>query len=366
MNRRMEQPEVNGYIHVPFCAVKCGYCAFYSETGAPPDVVDAYLDRLEETVIPERLTTLYLGGGTPTLLSAGQLERLIAILDGKFTFAPGAERSVEANPETLDADKIALLRSFFTRISLGVQSFDAALRRKIGRRCSDEVLGRALDLVCGAGFPHWNCDLIYSLPDETLSQWKADLRRVGRCGADHVSCYSLTPERSAALGGRFTVDDRAEAAMYRMAEEVLCEYGIRRYEISNYAAPGAECRHNVNVWRGGILRGYGPSAADFDGEDRHIQVESLSKWLAGVAPECDRISREKRLNEIFAVNLRTTEGWSAGSWRQVPHADEWGDRQRIAALSAGKFPGCWHISDDRVRLSAHGMMFWNDIAADLL
>ena len=357
---------MNCYIHVPFCASKCGYCAFYSEAGADTAHFDAYLDALEKRIVPEKLETLYLGGGTPTLLDSRRLGRLIGILQDKFSFVPGAERSIEANPETLNAEKVELLSKFFTRISLGIQSFDPELRRRIGRRCLPEALERAVGLIREADFPHWNCDLIYSLPDESISQWEKDLHTAAQLGVDHISCYSLTPERTAILGKNFVEDDLRERAMYEKAEEILSTYGIFRYEISNYAVPGGECRHNVNVWRGGVLQAYGPSAAGFDGKDRFTEAESLDLWLAGKEPDIDRISPEARLNEIFAVNLRSVAGWTPELWKQVPFADSWEKRLENARKSAAKFPGCLQISQDGIKLSADGLLFWNDVAADLL
>lgn len=357
---------MNCYIHIPFCLSKCGYCAFYSETGVSGTGIDLYLSVLEKRLISEPLSTLYIGGGTPTLLSSEQLAKLISILQKKFTFAPEAEISIEANPETLTAEKVALLRTFFTRISLGVQSFDSDLRRKIGRKCSDSALQNALQLIKNAQFPHWNCDLIYSLPDETTEQWENDLHLAAQTGADHISCYSLTPERSALLGMEFTEDDEREYKMFETAEKVLSSYGIYRYEVSNYAVKGAACRHNLNVWRGRLLRGYGPSAADFDGVDRHIQVESLADWLAGEPPEVDHIGRNERLNEIFAVNLRTVSGWSIEQWRAVPFADDWQNRLAAAQKAALKYPDCLQISENSIKLYPCGLLYWNDIAAELL
>lgn len=357
---------MNCYIHIPFCLSKCGYCAFYSETGISASGIDRYLAALENALLPEQISTLYIGGGTPTLLTCTQLERLIGFLRKKFSFAHDAEISIEANPETLTGEKVALLRTFFTRISLGVQSFDGELRRRIGRKCSDEGLQKALRLLREAEFPHWNCDLIYSLPDETDCQWENDLHLAAQSGADHISCYSLTPERSALLGMEFAEDDEREYKMFERAEKILSSYGIFRYEVSNYARKGAECRHNLNVWRGGLLRGYGPSAADFDGVDRHIQVESLADWLAGAPPEVDHIDTVERLNEIFAVNLRTVAGWTAELWSAVPNADSWSNRLEKAQKAALKYPDCLQISENSIKLYPGGLLYWNDIAAELL
>jgi len=328
--------------------------------------MDAYLDHLEEVIIPEKLSTLYIGGGTPTFLSGPQLSRLIKILREKFTFTEDAELSIEANPESLDEKKVSCLREFFTRISLGVQSFNRDLRERIGRQCSDEALQMAVKLIREAKFRHWNCDLIYSLPDETPADWERDLHCAGETGADHISCYSLTPERTALLGQNFEVDDERELTMYNSAGKILSEYGMSRYEISNYAAPGARCCHNVNVWRGGLLRGYGPGAADFDGLDRHIAVESVDGWLDYAECRCDHITHEARLNEIFAVNLRTVDGWTPELWKMVPGADAWEKRLQIAAKAAAYFPGSLQISASGIKLSADGLLFWNEIAAELL
>jgi oxygen-independent coproporphyrinogen-3 oxidase len=360
---------MNCYIHVPFCLSKCGYCAFYSEACSDDQQHRIYLEHLEQqlsaAMLP-RLETLYVGGGTPTALSVESLKRLLEILHRHLDFFPGAELSIEANPETLTWEKVQLLRSYFTRISVGVQSFDAVLRTSIGRRCSDQALDDALKLVKEAAFPHWNVDLMYALPGESLENWENDLRLAAGCGADHISCYSLTPESDAVMGSEFTEDDEREAVMFEMAEKILSGYGINRYEISNYARNGCECRHNQNVWRGGILYGFGPSAADFDGKCRHIAPASVKKWLNNEPSEVDKIPWKQRLNEIFAVNLRTVYGWDKTTWENLPGADEWENRQKIASFLQKKYPGALTITPDRIKLSATGILYWNNIAEEIL
>ena len=360
---------MNCYIHVPFCAVKCGYCAFFSEVNCSKKEHNKYLDHLQkrlELKPGDVLETLYIGGGTPTILDLPELRRFFAILKGNLQFAPDCEISIEANPETLTYEKVSLLRSFVSRISLGVQSFNSALRGSIGRKCSDEALDRAIKLVSEASFKHWNCDLIYSLPDQKLSDWIDDLHRAGDCGCDHISCYSLTPEDDAEMGKNFAEDDERESAMYTACEKELNKYGIYRYEISNYAIPGCECRHNLNVWQGGLLRGEGPSAADFDGVCRHIEPASLDKWFAGEEPERDEISAEARCNEIFAVNLRTLKGWNRSAWEKVSGGDDWSKRLQIAGKLEKIFPGCVEFDETTVKLSARGLMYWNDIAEAII
>ena len=362
--------DVNYYFHIPFCRVKCGYCAFYSEPAPEPTSIDRYLDHLERQLTASplpRAGTVYLGGGTPTLLSIPQLERLFSMLGKHIRLESGCEISVEANPETLDETKVALLRRHVTRISLGVQSFSAERRKILGRLCDDNKLADAVGIVRRANFPHWNIDLIYGIPGETVAEWRDDMRRAADCGVDHLSCYSLTPEEGSRLGSSFAIDDDTAQEMYELIPETLSPYGIRRYEISNYARSGSECRHNVNVWRGGLLRGFGPSAAGFDGTDRTTETPSLEKWLAGCQPELDRIPRSRRLAEIFAVNLRTVDGWNPERWGKVPHADSWDDRYAIAMRLKRDLPeNWWKITPTGIKLSAEGLCFWNDIAEAML
>ena len=362
---------MNYYFHLPFCRSKCGYCAFYSVPTPAPNAIDAYLEhlerRLEDAAPLPPAETVYLGGGTPTLLSLPQLERLFAML--KRVLFPGAECevSIEANPETLDAAKVALLRKNVTRISLGVQSFYAERRRILGRQCGDAALAKAVELIRSAGFPHWNIDLIYGIPGETVAMWRNDLVRAADCGVDHISCYSLTPEEGSRLGALLAVDDDAAADMYETIPETLASYDIRRYEISNYARRGSECRHNVSVWRGGLLRGFGPSAAGFDGRDRMTEPPSLAEWLAGAPPEFDRIPVKQRLAEIFAVNLRTVDGWTPELWERVPGADRWEERNAVVAQVKRNLPGSWwKITPTCMKLSDEGLCFWNDIAQAML
>ncbi len=360
---------MNCYIHVPFCLSKCGYCAFFSEVCHDREIHRQYLDHLDKQLKSAALPifdTLYVGGGTPSAFDLPEMQQFLDILQHSLKFSPGAERSIEANPETLTPEKVDLLRRYFTRISIGIQSFDVQLRSNIGRQCSEAALKNALDLIRTAEFPHWNVDLIYSLPGQNTGMWERDLRTAASCGADHISCYSLTPEHDAVMGDAFAEDDEQEAVMFDMAERILREYNIERYEISNYAHPGCECRHNLNVWQGQKLYGFGPSAADFDGKVRHIEPASLELWLQNAAPETDVIPWTERLNEIFAVNLRTVAGWHKEMWERIPGADLWENRLGMAEKLQKIYPGALNISPERIKLSGTGLLYWNDIAQEIL
>ena len=261
----------------------------------------------------------------------------------------------------------ALRRTDINRVSLGVQSFCPEKRETLGRNCSQQKLDEALELVCNADFPHWNCDLIYAIPGQNREAWRQELRRAASCGIDHLSCYNLTPEEGALLSSQLIPDEEDSAAMWEIAETELAAAGIRRYEISNYARPGSECRHNRNVWRGGLLKGFGPAAASFDGRKRSIQPESIRSWLRRSVPEFDEIPLEDRLNEIFVINLRTANGWTPKLWKTVPEADSWHRRVEAARKAASKTSSSFfEISSHRIRLTEEGMLFWNTVAENII
>lgn len=355
---------MNVYVHVPFCRRKCGYCVFYS--GTDLSQVEAYLSGLErqlQALGRPAVETLYVGGGTPTVLTLPELARLTAMLTEYLDLGQCREISIEANPETLDADKVGLLRNFADRISLGVQSFDPATRKLLGRDCSNDALNQSLSLITAANFAHVNLDLIYAVPGQSLRDWQTELVRACEWPIDHLSCYSLTPEEGAFLTSGWTIDDDLSLSMWELAGGELARRGLMRYEISNYARPGGRCQHNVNIWRGGRLLGLGPAAASFDGQDRCTQVESLADWLAGAPPVVDRIGRARRLDEIFAVNLRTVDGWSRSPWEALAGEDDWPKRlQMMQELP----PELTEAEETVIRLTPAGLLLWNEIAEKII
>ena len=362
---------MNYYFHIPFCRRKCGYCAFYSEVAPAPELIDAYLDKLERDLrvdCPERCESIYFGGGTPTLLDHRRLERLFQLVKTRLAPDPECEISIEANPETLDAAKVALLRENVTRISLGVQSFSPRLRERIGRDCRQPVLEEVLELVAAAEFPHWNCDLIYNIPGQSVGAWRQELVRALELPIDHLSCYSLSSEERSWLGRELATDDELSTEMFTLAGGMLRER-LPRYEISNYAAPGGECRHNLAVWRGGRLRGFGPTASGFDGVNRYTAADSLRGWLAGEPESCDRISAARRRDEIFVMNLRTVTGWTPELWSAVPGAaaEPWERRFARFAAAVAEMPSPWFAaSSGRIALTEAGLLFWDTVAEALI
>ena len=355
---------------MPFCASKCGYCAFYSETQSSLALRKKYLQRVREKFtesnFPEPLQSVYIGGGTPNLLTCPELAELFEMIYQYVPLADDCEISCELNPELLTAEKCKLLNEFATRLSLGVQSFDESVRNKLMRHCSQEHLFNALKLLEKRSVKHFNIDLIYAVSGVPWSIFQSDLQMALAQGVDHLSCYALTAEENSRLGLQSPVaDDRTGAEWWRQIGEFLSCKGLNRYEISNYAAPGGECRHNVDVWQGGTLLGIGAAAAGFDGIDRYTYPESVEAFIAGCEPEFDRISPQMRMLEIWAVNLRTARGWDRVLWEKL-YPGTWDELEFASKTAARENPRWWQIENNHIALTADGMLFWDDAAMQIL
>jgi len=359
----------NLYIHVPFCAEKCAYCAFYSAVGKE-GLIDLFLKKLERQFVENSdmcvpLQTVYIGGGTPTLLTATQLERLFTSIKTNFQVCSDAEISIECNPETLDAGKARVISQHATRVSMGLQTFNADHRKMIGRSGSADSVFAAIDLLKKSGFSNVSLDLIYAIPNQTLEDWESDLRGVAKLGVNHVSAYSLSVEEGAELSGTECEEAESDISfeMWELAEKVLSEYGLKRYEISNYAKRGYECRHNSNVWAGQPYLGLGPSAVSFDGEKRWEQAASVDAWLRDESPEFDIIDSELRAREIFIMGLRTSKGWDK---KQFEVATGFDCTPWLSSLDQFNTHNFVNISDHSISLTAEGLAFWNTIAEELV
>ena len=284
------QTALGVYCHVPFCASTCDFCAFYQEKPRRGDL-DRYLNAmdLEFSQLPQDrvVDTVFWGGGTPGLLSAKDLERLGRSLRDRLVQAP-KEWTIEMAPSTVKADKLAVLHDLgVTRISMGVQSFDAALLESLGRLHRPNQIYKAWDLVQAAGFPQTNLDLMFAIPNQTLGQWEAAIREAARLGPNHLSTYCLTFEEDTALyvklsEGKVTIDEDRELEFYQRGWELLAELGYAQYEISNFAKPGGECIHNINTWRMTEWIGCGPSAASQYGGERYQRPANLDQWAGAL------------------------------------------------------------------------------------
>ena len=319
------RPLARLYVHVPFCRAKCAYCAFYSEAPVRPQSVALYLEALEAEFVrvapgAGALASVFVGGGTPSGLGAAALGQLLSLIRRRFVLLPQAEWTVEANPESLDDEVVATLAgSGVNRVSVGVQTLVPALRQTLGRRGDPSAALARLEALRQAGIARLNVDLIYHIPGQSLEHWEGDLRAVLGLGVTHLSAYALTLEEGSRLAAaKLALPTEEEfTEMWQRTETVTAEYGLRRYEISNFSRPGAECQHNLGVWSGEPYLGCGPAAASFDGQQRWTNPPSLQSWLDGASAELDPLPARARAAEILAFGLRLVDGWDPVRFRQA-------------------------------------------------
>ena len=288
------------YIHVPFCDGKCHYCGFYSVMGAP-DVIALYSGLVageygrRQAAMPELRDfapcTVYMGGGTPAMLGCDGMKRLVHALAERMSFGAVEEWTVELNPASASAAFLKTLAALgVNRISIGVQSFDDDALARIGRRHTADEACAAVKRAQDTGFADTGIDLIAGLPGVTPALWEATLAHALTLNLKHVSVYALTLEPDTPLAARVAAglavpDDEAQLAALAQAEAALGDAGFARYEISNYALPGCECRHNVGIWRGGDYLGLGAAAASRIGRARWMNSEDLEEYIGVLTRE---------------------------------------------------------------------------------
>ena len=362
---------MNLYVHVPFCRGKCAYCAFYSEPRFDGDLWKCYLAELERrfAAFPgkeEPVTTLYIGGGTPTLPPVDGLRSFFRLFRDSFSLAPDAEISIECNPETITPEKAELLAGFANRVSMGAQSFSPVLLEAIGRTSKDpEKIRSAFRMLRSAGIGNIGLDLMYALPGEDMTLLKQNLDSALELEPTHLSAYSLTLEEGTALAERTALSvpsDDLSAEMWEFIGSYTAEI-LPRYEISNYAKRDDECRHNQAVWHGERYFGFGPAACSFDGVRRWTEPASLNGWLAGDPAEEDLIPRETRLAEIFMMGLRTVRGWRVSEFERVTGNSLACLEDKIERLVNS---GLLLREGEVIRATEKGLPFWNVIAEELL
>lgn len=322
MSGRQGKPTLGLYIHIPFCKAKCAYCDFYSLAHSE-EKMDAYvaalLHHLEE-VAPRaagmQVDTVYFGGGTPSYLGAARLCRILQTVLRRYDVARDAEITLEANPDSAGDWKELrkLRRAGFNRLSLGVQSTDDALLRRIGRVHTYEQVQQAVTAVRKAKFTNLSLDLIYGLPGQTMEDWQRTLADAVALGPEHLSCYGLKLEEGTPLWQqRQTLtlpDDDAQADMYLYTVAALGGMGYEQYEISNFAKPGKESRHNLKYWRMEEYAGFGPGAHSDFGGVRYGYVRDIDSYIAGrlVLSESETDSTLARDYEYVMLSLRTAAG----------------------------------------------------------
>lgn len=354
------------YIHIPFCRRKCGYCTFASAAGRE-EAMAAYVGavvREAEVYRGETADTVFLGGGTPSLLPPALLGRLLEGVNKSIAFTPGAEVSLEANPESTDAAAARAWRALgVTRVSLGLQAVQDELLRAIGRvhTCADFLA--ALRAVEAAGVAHINADLMYALPGQTVRQAEESARAVCALGIDHLSAYALTLEEGAPLFGCPQPDEETDRAMFHAIEAVAEKAGFARYEISNFARPGGQCRHNLKYWRVEDYVGLGAAAHSCCGGERYGNLSDLDEYIGAIRTgACARAFTQRRTpadcaEEAVMLKTRLCEGMQRGELPATPRMEAC-----LARLEEG---GMLVQSGGRVALTGAGMDVQNSVVVEL-
>jgi oxygen-independent coproporphyrinogen-3 oxidase len=367
------------YVHVPFCATTCDFCAFY-QTVPKGDAVRRYVDAVEAEAAlvnwdSRRAATAFWGGGTPGLLKPAEIEQLGRIM--LLYAGQPAEWSVELAPATVTADRLAVLKQLgVTRISMGVQSFNEDLLDALGRQHTTNQIYRAYDLIRGAGFASVNLDLMFALPGQTEEQWRADLTEVLRLAPDHLSTYCLTFEEDTALWiklsqGKVKLDADKEAAFYMKTWEYLDSSGYAQYEVSNFARKGHQCRHNLNTWNMHEWVGLGPSGASQHAGWRAANPSDLTLWHAdldgGRRATADRVALTNDLLAADSVifGLRMNEGVSLPRLRRRFPTPGWNGLEDL--LPKLLFDGLLMASvEGRINLTPRGRLLADAIGAEIL
>lgn len=367
------------YVHVPFCAHHCNYCDFAVVAGQD-HLIDRYLDALAVELAtlarPQAVTTLFLGGGTPTYLDPPRLARLLGDVTRWLRRTPDGEFTVEANPGTLDADRVAVLADHgVTRVSLGAQSFDPRLLRVLERDHAPADVPRAVETV-RRRIAEVSLDLIFGVPGQSAGDWQADLDQALALAPDHVSTYGLTYEKGTRLWNQWRegqvqpVAEDVEYDLYARAMDVLAAAGFEQYEISNHARPGRRSRHNQVYWANEAYFGFGLGAARYLHGCRELNTRSLPTYLQRVmagAPatfQSETLSPEERARETLALQLRRGDGIDRSAFQHQTGFDL--DALAGPALAAHVDLGVLENDGACVRLTRAGKFVADTIIRNLL
>lgn len=364
------------YVHIPFCLRKCNYCDFYSlplrAAGTLfqdyPSLLEKELALWQERTELRSLSTIYFGGGTPSLLEPEDVAHFLSLLEHAQ-----AEITLEANPETLTLQKLKDFRAAgINRLSLGVQSFDPQMLREMGRGHSPAQSVQAVTDARAAGFDNIGLDLIFGLPGQSLPQWKDTLEQAIALETEHISLYGLTISEHCPWGqaGVLPLDNDTQADMMELAMERLTQAGFQQYEIANFARPGYASRHNSAYWRRENYLALGPAGAGCIGIHRWNNMNDLSGWAAAVRQGRLPIQMEEELSmdqviaEAMFLGLRLTEGISCAAFQAQYGLDP---RKRFRReISRMERAGLLLLEDDRLHLTHRGIMLGDEVFAEFM
>ena len=386
----METPDLiqSLYVHVPFCAQKCAYCAFFSEASSG-ELINRYTDALvrEMELVAGELKprTIFFGGGTPSILNLKQWETILRAME-RLNLLGAEEFTVECNPATVSLDKAKLFRAYgINRVSMGVQSLDEALLDRLGRIHSREMVFKSFDILRRAGFDNLNIDLMFAIPGQTMDIWRATLKEAIALGSEHLSSYEVIYEEDTPLyqqlqAKEFDVDEDLACDMYDALVEHAATAGFQQYEIANFAkdnpvthhssliTPSRACKHNVNYWRGGSFHGLGPSATGYvrgvrtkNWSNTQLYCEQLEKGKRAIESR-EELPPLARAGETAAFGLRMVAGWPFEDFQRTTGHDlrsEWAEEMKQLSDR-----GWARIAPERFQLTPRGLRF-ADSAAEM-
>ena len=402
-----DSPITSLYVHVPFCAHKCEYCAFFSEASSG-ELINRYVAALvrEMELVAHDLKprTVFFGGGTPSMLNLRQWETILRAME-RLSLLGAAEWTIESNPATVSLDKAKLWRDFgVNRVSMGVQSLDESLLERLGRIHSREQVFKSFDTLRAAGFDNVNIDLMFAIPTQTMDTWRATLREAIALGSEHLSSYEVIYEEDTPLyaqlkAGEFDVNEELACDMYEELIATAGGHGLRQYEIANFARergvmecrsdgvtatqysitpplrsrpaiPALACAHNVNYWRGGSFHALGPSATGYvhgvrtkNWSNTQLYCEQLEKGRRAIESS-EQLSPEGRAGETAAFGLRMPAGWNFEEFKRITGFDlREGWRNEMQTLVAH---GRAELDERGFRLNATGLRYADSAAEDFL
>lgn len=368
------------YIHIPFCRQACYYCDFHFSVNqdVKPQLIKAIAKELtlqKDYLQGEAIETIYLGGGTPSLLTEAELHLLFDTIRSFYHVSPAAEITLEANPDDLTREKLSQLKSTgVNRLSIGIQTFNTARLKSLNRIHDEASAIRSFNDAREAGFDNITIDLMYALPGETMDDWRHDIVKAIDLRPEHISCYSLTIEPKTVFGkwaatGKLNLQsDEVAARHLEMLMEMLPAAGYEHYEISNFAKPGFHSKHNSSYWRGVNYLGVGPSAHSFDGESRQYNVTNNHLYLKALDSdtipfEKEILSRENRINEYILTSLRTSWGTDLSFLKQTYGYDLLTENKNYLSELLEK--QLVTFDDGVLKLTKAGKLFADKISSDL-
>ena len=366
------------YVHIPFCVRKCQYCDFLSGP-SDEETKDRYIEallkeiRAAEHTEDYEIVSVFIGGGTPSALKAEAIASIMRTLQEQFFFCEDAEVTIEANPGTVDLEKLTIYRNVgINRLSLGLQSTDAEELKLLGRIHSYEEFLKSYEWAREAGFSNINIDLMFAIPGQTGEAWRQHLYQVAELNPEHISAYSLIIEEGTPFAEQNLdlPDEDTEYQMYEDTAEILERYGYRQYEISNYAKQGYMCRHNAGYWQRREYLGFGLGASSLYGGMRFSNTHQMQEYLKEsrnpdqIRKDVTVLSRNEQIEEFMFLGLRMTEGISEKNFEEnfdVRLMDVYGD-----ILQKYEETGFMEHIETKWRLTRKGIHVSNHILADFL